>query len=187
MTSGTFAVHSKPKRNAICFLLTASLALPAFGVARADVIATEKVANSTLHTDRGSVLTSPRHSDFEYHLRSLGVVRESAEMQAAAITGEAVPAPVGKLDALYTLAQYVPPPVGAGGVAGLIGGYSGGGYTTMLAIGVAAILYWKPVQTNTNNLDYMVSKPAPMDPSRKISEQDCTKPIVFDGGNLRCK
>jgi hypothetical protein len=27
----------------------------------------------------------------------------------------------------------------------------------------------------------------PPDPNRKISEQDCTKPIVFDGGNLRCK
>ncbi|MBI3375101.1 MAG: hypothetical protein HY017_25545 [Betaproteobacteria bacterium] len=26
-----------------------------------------------------------------------------------------------------------------------------------------------------------------LDPSRKISEQDCTKPIVLDGGNLRCK
>jgi hypothetical protein len=30
--------------------------------------------------------------------------------------------------------------------------------------------------------------PAPaLDPKRKISEQDCTKPLVFDGGNLRCK
>lgn len=28
--------------------------------------------------------------------------------------------------------------------------------------------------------------PAP-DPNRKISEQDCTQPIEFDGGNLRCK
>lgn len=26
-----------------------------------------------------------------------------------------------------------------------------------------------------------------IDPARKISEQDCTKPIVLDGGNLRCK
>jgi hypothetical protein len=26
-----------------------------------------------------------------------------------------------------------------------------------------------------------------LDPSRKINEQDCTKPIVLDGGNLRCK
>ena len=30
--------------------------------------------------------------------------------------------------------------------------------------------------------------PAPEpDPARKISEQDCSKPIVLDGGNLRCK
>jgi len=26
-----------------------------------------------------------------------------------------------------------------------------------------------------------------MDPKRKISEQDCTRPIVLDGGNLKCK
>jgi hypothetical protein len=25
------------------------------------------------------------------------------------------------------------------------------------------------------------------DPSRKVSEQDCSRPIVLDGGNLRCK
>ena len=30
--------------------------------------------------------------------------------------------------------------------------------------------------------------PAPEpDPTRRISEQDCTKPIQLDGGNLRCK
>lgn len=30
--------------------------------------------------------------------------------------------------------------------------------------------------------------PAPeLDPSRQINEQDCTRPIVLDGGNLRCK
>jgi hypothetical protein len=30
--------------------------------------------------------------------------------------------------------------------------------------------------------------PAPKpDPERKISVQDCTKPITLDGGNLRCK
>ena len=27
----------------------------------------------------------------------------------------------------------------------------------------------------------------PPDPGRKISEQDCTRPMVLDGGNLRCK
>ena len=26
-----------------------------------------------------------------------------------------------------------------------------------------------------------------LDPTRKISEQDCTKPLAQDGGNLRCK
>jgi hypothetical protein len=26
----------------------------------------------------------------------------------------------------------------------------------------------------------------PPDPNRRISVQDCTKPIVADGGNLRC-
>jgi hypothetical protein len=26
-----------------------------------------------------------------------------------------------------------------------------------------------------------------LDPKRKINEQDCTKPIVHDAGNLRCK
>jgi hypothetical protein len=30
------------------------------------------------------------------------------------------------------------------------------------------------------------AKPEP-NPSRTISEQDCLKPIVLDGGNLRCK
>jgi hypothetical protein len=28
--------------------------------------------------------------------------------------------------------------------------------------------------------------PAP-DPARKVSEQDCSRPIVLDGGNLRCR
>jgi hypothetical protein len=26
-----------------------------------------------------------------------------------------------------------------------------------------------------------------LDPNRKISEQDCSKPVVLDEGNLRCK
>lgn len=30
-------------------------------------------------------------------------------------------------------------------------------------------------------------RPPEMDPSRKISEQDCTKPLDFSQGNIRCK
>ena len=29
--------------------------------------------------------------------------------------------------------------------------------------------------------------PPPMDPKREVNEQDCTKPIDFSAGNLRCK
>src|SRR5712672_258756 len=28
---------------------------------------------------------------------------------------------------------------------------------------------------------------SPMDPTRKVSEQDCTRPIGTDGGNLMCR
>jgi hypothetical protein len=35
---------------------------------------------------------------------------------------------------------------------------------------------------------YRIYRPAPeLDAKRRISEQDCTKPIVADAGNLRCK
>ena len=30
-------------------------------------------------------------------------------------------------------------------------------------------------------------RPLPMDPSRKINEQDCSKPVDSSAGNLRCK
>jgi hypothetical protein len=29
--------------------------------------------------------------------------------------------------------------------------------------------------------------PAPLDPARSVAEQDCTKPIALDRGNLRCR
>jgi hypothetical protein len=31
------------------------------------------------------------------------------------------------------------------------------------------------------------SRPPEMDPNRKISEQDCTKPLDYSLGNIRCK
>ena len=30
-------------------------------------------------------------------------------------------------------------------------------------------------------------KGPPLDPSRKVSEQDCSKPVDLEHGNLRCK
>ena len=33
-----------------------------------------------------------------------------------------------------------------------------------------------------------IHRPAPaLDPKRRINEQDCTKPIAQDAGNLRCR
>jgi len=29
--------------------------------------------------------------------------------------------------------------------------------------------------------------PAPLDPARTVAEQDCSKPIALDRGNLRCR
>lgn len=31
------------------------------------------------------------------------------------------------------------------------------------------------------------ASPLAMDPQRKIAEQDCSKPVALDQGNLRCK
>lgn len=194
MAPGTSAAHWKPRREAISCLLTASLAFSTVGVARADIIPTEQVMNSTPQIHSDSVLTFSRRSDVEYQLRSLGVGQKSAKERVAALTDAEVQAVVGKLDSLYAGGQYVPPPVGGvAGLGGMGGAYGGGGYygggavVMILVAGLAVVFNWGSVRTNASNPDYMTSNPAPMDPNRKISEQDCTKPIVFDGGNLRCK
>ena len=47
-----------------------------------------------------------------------------------------------------------------------------------------------PAQTQSwmQSRDYNVEGPVPgMDDSRKVNEQDCTKPIDLTAGNLRCK
>jgi len=36
-------------------------------------------------------------------------------------------------------------------------------------------------------IDIPAGKPAPMDPARKVAEQDCSRPVDFFLGNLRCK
>lgn len=191
MATGTSAAPWKPTRNAISCLIGASLALSAAGIARADIIPTEQAVNSTPQTYGDPAHTFLKRSDVENQLRSLGVGRKSAKERAAALQVEEVQAVAGKLDSLYAGGQYVPPPLmGAGAAGGAYGsgGYYGGGVVvTILAIGLTAALNWGWVPSNASNADYMTSNPTPMDPDRKISEQDCTKPIVYDGGNLRCK
>jgi hypothetical protein len=196
MAPNPSAAPWKPTREAICCILIASLAFTTVGVARADMITTEHVVTSTPQISSDSVQTFLRRSDVAYQLRSLGVDQSSAEERVAAMTDGEVQAVVGKLDSLYAGGQYVPPAlVGAGGVGGAVGAYGGGAYggvgyiVILLVTGLASVASWGLVQTNTSDPGYTTStsNPPPMDPNRKISEQDCTKPIVFDGGNLRCK
>ena len=56
------------------------------------------------------------------------------------------------------------------------------------AMGVA-LMAGAVYELSTNGLDYGSAsrKPPEMDPSRKVSEQDCTKPVDFTLGNIRCK
>ena len=64
---------------------------------------------------------------------------------------------------------------------------------SVLLLGVAACASDDPYSSmhsdSSANADYLVAKDvvAPMDPSRKVNDQDCTKGIDLAAGNLRCK
>ncbi len=56
------------------------------------------------------------------------------------------------------------------------------------ALGSAAIIGGgTTVRSSSGMYGGYYGRVPPPDPNRTISEQDCTKPIVPDGGNLRCK
>ena len=189
MMPATSTPPTKPRREAICCLLTVWLTFLPLDVARADMIATEQVVNSTQPTSRDSVLTLLRRSDVEYQLQFFGVDQKSAEKRVAAMTDEEVQALAGRLDSLHAGGQYGGV-VGVGGV-GVAGsyGYSIGGPVVIAALVAILTRPWVNAgsQTETMNSDYMTSNPPPMDPDRKIAEQDCTKPIDMERGNLLCK
>ncbi len=44
--------------------------------------------------------------------------------------------------------------------------------------------YGMPSITSDN---YVAAKPLPLDPSRRIAEQDCSKAIEIDRGNILCR
>ena len=55
--------------------------------------------------------------------------------------------------------------------------------------GLAAVLAASLIAASI--IDYESAQPsaprAEMDPGRKVNEQDCTKPIDYSAGNIRCK
>jgi hypothetical protein len=193
MAPGSSADPWKPGRKGLLRLLSTVLAFMMVAVARAEMIPTEQAVSPASQACSDSVLTFLRRSGVEHQLRSLGVGHESAKERVAALTDEEVRAVAGKLDTLIAAGQYVAPSVAGAGAAG--SGYSGagggygaaGGVMPILAIGLFAVIGWGSAQSNASDAYSMKPNPAPMDPGRKISEQDCTKPIVSDRGNLRCK
>ncbi len=193
MAPGSSADPWKPGRKGLLRLLSTVLAFTTVAVARADMIPTEQAVSPTSQACSDSVPAFSSRSAVQHQLRSLGVGHESAKERVAALTDEEVRAVAGKLDTLIAAGQYVAPSVAGVGAAGA--GYSGagggygatGGVMPILAIGLFAVIGWGPAQSNANDAYSMKPNPAPMDPARKISEQDCTKPIVSDRGNLRCK
>ena len=76
----------------------------------------------------------------------------------------------------------VPPPVAPASVAV----DSAAGLATVMGVALFAGAVY---ELSTNGLDYGSSsrKPPEMDPDRRVSEQDCTKPLDFTRGNIRCK
>ena len=76
----------------------------------------------------------------------------------------------------------VPPPVAPASVAV----ESAAGLATVMGVALFAGAVY---ELSTNGFDYGPTsrKPPEMDPDRKVSEQDCTKPLDFTRGNIRCK
>ena len=63
---------------------------------------------------------------------------------------------------------------------------AGAGIATALSIGIVAGGIYEMTRSGvlfgSDN-----SRPPDMAPDRKVSEQDCTKPLDFTRGNIRCK
>jgi hypothetical protein len=55
------------------------------------------------------------------------------------------------------------------------------------AAGSAAVGSGAAVRSGSGMVGGYYGRVPPPDPNRRISVQDCTKPIVPDGGNLLCK
>jgi len=81
----------------------------------------------------------------------------------------------------------VPGPVAPPGTAAASTGSAGAALGVVLFLG--AIDYMNNPQPMPNPADlFMTSPPAPtLSPTRRISEQDCSKPVDMTQGNLRCK
>ena len=76
--------------------------------------------------------------------------------------------------------------VGAGSPHGGLQAHIHGGHELALAFGVALIAAGIYETERTGGISSTRAVPE-LDPSRRVSEQDCTKPLDYTLGNIRCK
>lgn len=90
-------------------------------------------------------------------------------------------------------AQYIPgvtPAAAVGAIAkgGYVGGYAGGAVVTLAVIGLLVAEGVRDYRRESDGMrtPWYFQAPEP-DPTRRISVQDCTKPVDLTAGNLMCR
>ena len=61
------------------------------------------------------------------------------------------------------------------------------GLATLFGLGIIAGSVYEAATNGFDAWNVDTRRPPEMAPNRKVSEQDCTKPIDWSAGNLRCK
>jgi len=78
--------------------------------------------------------------------------------------------------------------IGAAGPSGSVSIHTDAAGALVLLVGAAIVannLY--PLDSETRFLSTSSRYVPDLDPSRRVSEQDCSKPVDFTRGNIRCK
>jgi len=82
----------------------------------------------------------------------------------------------------WQLSAGQPPPVNS-----QVQVHSSGGLAAALGIAILAGGVYEVSRSGFSGFGFSSSSPPEMAPDRKVSEQDCSKPIDYTLGNIRCK
>ena len=75
-----------------------------------------------------------------------------------------------------------PPPVNS-----TVHVHGGNAFAAVLTVGIVAAGAYEVTRNGIPAYSGQTSRPPDMAPDRKVSEQDCSKPIDYTPGNIRCK
>ena len=65
--------------------------------------------------------------------------------------------------------------------------HSGGDLVAVLGVAIFAAMAYNAAYAGDGHAFGSERRPPEMAPDRRISEQDCTKPLDYSLGNIRCK